>query len=92
MALDDEGDLLEFYGTECHFCIEMAPFIERLEKEDKIKIVKIEVWHNMENAKLLEKYDEGHCGGVPFFVNKKTKKFICGYASYEQLKRWALGK
>ena len=92
MALDEQGDLLEFYGTECHFCVQMAPDIERLEREEKVKIVKIEVWHNMENAKLLEKYDQGKCGGVPFFFNKKTKKIICGYAPYEQLKKWALGK
>jgi len=33
-----ESDLLEFYGTECHFCIEMKPVIEKLEKELKLKM------------------------------------------------------
>ncbi len=87
-----ESHLLEFYGTECHFCIEMAPMIERLEQEESIKIEKIEVWHNQENAKRLQEIDNGKCGGVPFFINTKTGKWICGAADYEELKIWALGK
>ena len=87
-----ESDLLEFYGTECHFCIEMKPMIEKLEKELKLKIEKIEVWHNSKNAELLKKYDKGLCGGVPFFFNKKTGTFICGFADYDELKNWMLGK
>ncbi len=84
-------ELVEFYGTECHFCIEMAPLIERLEKEEGVVVEKIEVWHNAENAKKLQEIDQGRCGGVPFFYNKKTGKWICGGASYEKLKEWALG-
>ncbi|MBI2671784.1 hypothetical protein HYX16_02525 [Candidatus Woesearchaeota archaeon] len=87
-----EGRLVEYYGTECHFCIESEPLIKRLEKEEKVKITKIEVWHNSQNAKLLEKVDNGKCGGVPFFFNEKTGKWICGMPTYEQLKEWALGK
>ena len=77
------GDLLEFYGTECHFCIKMAPLLERLEKEEHVKVVRIEVWHNA---------DKGLCGGVPFFFNRRTGAWICGYANYDKLKEWALGK
>ena len=84
--------LLFFTGTECHFCHEMEPLVERLEKELKIKVKRLEVWHNAENAKLLEKYDKGECGGIPFFVNTKTGKKICGAASYEELKKWGHGK
>ena len=36
--------------------------------------------------------DKGRCGGVPFFYNKKTGKFICGAADYDGLKKWAIGK
>ena len=32
------------------------------------------------------------CGGVPFFYNTKTEKFICGEADYETLKKWAKGE
>jgi len=88
----EESDLLEFYGTECVHCNEMRPMVEKLEKEIKIKFTRIEVWHNSKNAELLRKYDKGFCGGVPFFYNKKTEKWICGSTSYENLKRFALGK
>lgn len=87
-----ESHLLEFYGKECHFCIQMAPLVERLEQEENVKVEKIEVWHNQENAKRFQEMDKGRCGGVPFFLNTKTNKFICGAANYEQLKEWALGK
>lgn len=87
-----ESDLLMFTGTECTHCHEMDPLVERLEKEAKLKVDKIEVWHNAANMKRLQQIDQGRCGGVPFFYNKKTEKFICGSASYEKLKEWALGK
>jgi len=87
-----ESNLLEFYGTECVHCNEMKPLVERLEKEEKVKVTKLEVWHNAGNAKILEEYDQGICGGVPFFYNKKTGKALCGATSYESLKEWALGK
>lgn len=84
--------MIDFYGTECPHCIRMVPLIERLEKELDVKVKRMEVWHNEENAKLMEKYDDGLCGGVPFFYNTKTKKFICGKTSYEELKAWAKGE
>ena len=86
------GDLVEFYGTECSHCIEMQPLMEKMEKELKVKIERLEVWHNAKNAKLLQETDNGFCGGVPFFFNRKTGKWICGSTSYENLKKWALGK
>lgn len=85
--------LLNFYGTECPHCIEMHKLTDRLEKEAGIVIDKLEVWHNDENMKKLEAIDNGElCGGVPFFYNTETKKFICGEADYEELKEWAEGK
>ncbi len=85
-------DLLEFYGTECTFCKKMEPLVQRLEEECNVKLKRLEVWHNEKNAQLLQQLDQGSCGGVPFFFNKKTGRKICGAASYEQLKAWALGK
>jgi hypothetical protein len=81
-----------YTGLECRHCKSMDPLIDKLEKEEKIKIKKVETWHNTKNKKLLEKADNGKCGGVPFFYNKKTKKFICGSTSYSKLKSWALNK
>lgn len=85
--------LLEFYGTECPHCITMHELVVRLEKEEGIKVEAIEVWHNEENEKRLLEIDNGEmCGGVPFFYNTQTKKFICGDADYGILKKWAKGE
>ena len=87
------GDrLIDFYGTECLHCHDMDPLVERLEKELKVKVTKIEVWHNAKNAELLRRLDKINCGGVPFFYNEKTGKAICGTCDYETLKKWALRK
>ena len=84
--------LLEFYGKECPHCVRMHELVERLEKEEGAKVDAFEVWHNKENeAKLLE-LDKDLCGGVPFFYNTQTHKFICGEAGYETLKKWAKGE
>tara|TARA_Y100000310_G_C20289457_1_gene626512 strand:+ start:405 stop:665 length:261 start_codon:yes stop_codon:yes gene_type:complete len=84
--------LLFFTGEECPHCHEMDPLVERLEKEEKVKVKKLEVWHNAANDKKREELDAGFCGGVPLFVNTKTNKKICGSTSYANLKKWALGK
>jgi thiol-disulfide isomerase/thioredoxin len=87
------GDrLVEFYGTECHVCVEMAPLIAKLEKEEGLSITKVECWHNDANNAEREKADGGECGGVPFFVNEKTGQKHCGGMSYEDLKKWAKGE
>lgn len=81
--------LLEFYGETCPHCITMKPLVEQLEKESGLTIEKLEVWNNEDNAKKMQEYDKGLCGGVPFFFNTESKKFICGSASYKELKEWA---
>ncbi len=70
----------------------MKPLVEKLKNEAGISIEPYEVWHNAENAKKMDEYDTGLCGGVPLFFNTETKKFICGSTSYEELKQWAEGK
>ena len=67
----------------------MKPLVERLEKEEGVVLEHFETWHNEENAMMMQKYDTGLCGGVPFFFNTETKGYICGEVSYEELKRWA---
>ena len=86
------SNLLEFYGSECPHCVVMHELVERLQTEEKVKVDAYEVWHNDENAKKLEELDKDMCGGVPFFYNTETKKFICGEDSYEVLKAWAKGE
>jgi len=85
-------ELIEFYGKECVHCNTMKPLVERLEKEEGLKIKKLETWHNQENEKIWKEMDKGFCGGVPLFVNQKTGDKICGAVSYDRLKAWALGK
>ena len=84
--------LLEFYGTECPHCVRMHELVERLEKEEGVKVDALEVWHNEENAKKLEELDKDFCGGVPFFYNTKTCKWLCGECDYKELKDWAQDK
>ncbi len=84
-------NLLYFYGEECHFCKLMRPLIEQLEKEEGVKLTKLETWHHPENAQKLAEYDKNYCGGVPFFFNSTTNEWICGATSYEKLKGWAKG-
>lgn len=84
--------LLEFYGQECGHCINMEPSVARLEKELGVKVEKYETWHNEENDKMRDKYDQGKCGGVPFFVNTDTGATICGEVDYAELKAWAAPK
>lgn len=84
--------LLSFYGTECVHCHDMDPLNEKLEKELKIKLTKLEVWHNSKNAKILKDLDKGYCGGVPFYFNENTGKWICGAVPYKELKAWAKGE
>ncbi len=84
--------LLEFYGTECPHCISMRELVDRLKKEEGIEIDSFEVWHNKENEKKLLDLDKDMCGGVPFFYNTQTEKFICGQTDYDTFKKWAKGE
>ena len=81
--------LINFYGKECPHCITMHPLIQKLRDEEDVIVEDREVWHDKDNAHLLETYDKNLCGGVPFLYNTETKNFICGEASYEELKAWA---
>ncbi len=84
--------LLEFFGTECPHCVRMHELVEKMEKELGVKVDTFEIWHNKENEKKLIELDQDRCGGVPFFYNTQTEKWICGEASYEILKAWAKGE
>ena len=49
-----------------------------------------QVWYSSKNLELLQRLDRGRCGGVPFFYNKRSRRFICGATTYDNLKAWAL--
>ena len=81
--------LLEFYGRQCPHCVQMEPLVEKLEKDTGVKVDQYEVWHSEENARKMEQYEKGLCGGVPFFFNTDTNEYLCGSSSYNELKEWA---
>jgi thiol-disulfide isomerase/thioredoxin len=64
--------LIFFYGTECPHCHAMVPLIEKLEHAEHVKVERLEVWHDDKNLAKLEGYDQGKCGGVPYFYNTET--------------------
>ncbi|MFT4297813.1 MAG: hypothetical protein ACMXX5_01340 [Candidatus Woesearchaeota archaeon] len=89
-------NLIMYYGENCPHCHAMMPLVEKLEKEENIKIEKKEVWSNDKNADemrdnsdaIMESCKSGL--GVPAFFSLKTKDAMCGEWPYEELKRWAL--
>jgi thiol-disulfide isomerase/thioredoxin len=91
-GVESKSYLTEFYGKECPHCASMEPLVTRLQDEEGVEIRKYEVWHSEQNATLMREYDQGRCGGVPFFYNPQTGKWLCGVVSYEKLKEWGLGK
>lgn len=88
MAAEEKYHLLEFFGQECVHCHKMDHLVERLEEDLGVTVNRLEVWHNQANAALLRQLDQGRCGGVPFFYNTHTGRWICGEATYEALKEW----
>lgn len=78
-----------FYGQGCAHCEKMMPLVDQLESELNIPIERLETWRNQENQEYFRKCDIGGCGGVPYFFNTKSEKFICGEASYHDLLAWA---
>ena len=86
-----DTDLLFFYGLECPHCLRMEKLIDKMKKEHGTVVTKIEIWHNEENNKMLDKLDceDEPCGGVPFFLNQRTHKTLCGEVTYKDIKEWA---
>jgi hypothetical protein len=84
--------LLQFRGKGDDYCREMEPLKKQLRAECGCNIRVFEVWYDTTNLELLQRLDRGRCGGVPFFYNKRTRRFICGATTYENLKNWALSE
>ena len=84
--------LFEFYGRECGPCQRMKPIVDSLEKNENIKVIRFEVWHNPANERLRKTYADSRCRVVPFFINPKTKNYSCDLPSYKELKDLAQRK
>ena len=90
--LDFIMTLYEFYGDGCPHCEKMAPIVEDLDDEEGVEVKQLEVWENQENAERMQEFDNGKCGGVPFFYNTESDEWICGETDLEELKVWAKGE
>jgi thiol-disulfide isomerase/thioredoxin len=95
---DAHDRLIEFYGTECIHCARMTPVVDAVERELGRPIVKLEVWHDEENARTMEEHAdvlrdvcEGLLG-VPAFYNEATGEALCGEQDRDVLLAWAVGK
>lgn len=88
----DEPELMEFYGAECDHCKQVSTYLDRLEEEEGIEVERLEVWHNSANQQVFFKHAQGRCGGVPFLVNTRTGRFLCGPKDYEPVLKWARGE
>jgi len=90
------GKLIMFWARECPHCRNMMPLVDKLEQEIGIKLEKLEVWHNEDNADLMRSYRDilaPKCGGqlrTPTFFNTENNDVLCGEVEYERLKEWAL--
>jgi hypothetical protein len=84
----DLGMPSESFGRDCGHCHNTKSLADRFEKESGAKPQKHDGWHdeNIDNSKMITKYDKKECGGVPFFFNTETKWVICGGCSYRRLK------
>jgi thiol-disulfide isomerase/thioredoxin len=90
------NEQIMFWARECPHCKKMMPLVDKLEKEEGIKLKKLEIWHDEKNADLMRSYKSiiaPKCGGqlrTPTFMNTETNNIICGEVEYEKLKEWAL--
>jgi hypothetical protein len=68
-----------FYGQECPHCADVDAFIKANNIDQKVKITKLEVWHDRNNATLLAEVAQ-KCGissgsvGVPFLYDPPSAK------------------
>lgn len=92
-------EIIFFHGQDCPHCQKMRPIVDKLEKELKVKIKRLEVWYDEKNADKMREYakiiikasDDGDLG-VPAFVDAKNKEAICGEMPQKELKKWLLEK
>jgi len=69
-----------FYGDGCPHCKDVEDFIAQNKIEDKVKITRLEVWYNKDNAALLAQVATQKCGitsnsvGVPFLYDPPSSE------------------
>lgn len=84
-----DPELTMFYSATCPFTAKAAPAIEAAEAATGVTITRRDVNKSRDAGVAYMKADNGRCGGVPYFWNSKTEKFICGApSSAEAVRMW----
>ena len=81
VSAKEKVKLYFFHGAECPHCAEeKSDLLKDLKKDKDVEIIEYEVWHNEENAKLLDDVQKrfGTESGVPYNVIGDTT--IVGYS------------
>ena len=81
-----DSDIVLFYGETCSHCKDVEEFISQNQIDQKIKISKLEVYNNKENATLMAQMVKDNCLDkldpqglpVPFLIDSSEKKCYIG--------------
>ena len=81
-----DSDIVLFYGDTCPHCKDVEEFISQNQIDQKIKISKLEVYNNKENATLMAQMVKDNCLDkldpqglpVPFLIDSSEKKCYIG--------------
>ena len=87
----ESEDIVFFYGAECTWCHKMVPNLVKAQEQTGVRVVKREVWHDAGNAKMLLAAGGARCGGVPFMINNRTGKWLCGFSEVDDIVRLMRG-
>lgn len=86
--------LLGFGASWCNPCRRMEPLIEKLEKEEGLRLERYDV-STSTGAAEMDRWKErlgSSCAGIPFYVNTRSSGTICGAVEYIEFRNWALQK
>ena len=88
-----DANLTFFFGDGCPFTKRAEPAIDCLEMHLGKRLNRLETWNSEENHNAYVAVGGmQNCGGVPFFYNNSTGKYICGVTTCDKLVDWAAAK
>eukprot|EP01031_Cornospumella_fuschlensis_P041916 gene41916-51170_t len=87
----DQVYMIAFTADNNDACQEMEPVIQRLEKDLRIKVRRININRRPDFVMLYEAVGGMSTSTVPFFYNRRTAQAISGPSPYDNLKRLAMG-
>ena len=93
-ACNPDSRFIEFYGSECPYCKDIAPIVMQVENEMGMQFYKLDLMNNTSNQQLFLTYNSSFqrdCNGsmvIPTFVSLKTRKALCGVVDKETLEKF----